>query len=487
MRLTEAIEELHAAEGADAQLAAIATYEYAKQTKGACIPSKEIPTCALMAPWLPDCPERAWIASWERMPEFEAPNGVRYRTGSSQLHAIAMSAALNWSWRVGQGPWRGPSEAGRPRIQWDVTADNLSEVVQETHSMWLATPEQQRGPHPIGPLVRAWQERPVAVAPFRPKRRAALPKLQRLEQAGPRLRNMPGFYGETAPRQSQLTLPGLALEPRLQCASGLLSLYDGCGGPLNTQGRGAPWALRLFIGAMLHLPVEQRDGYWRTLRFPLAEVEAWLHPGGWDRSNRHKYWHRLPEALHAMARDMGWLPVPGVGLVRIVQPSVIPQSPDAPGVEFTIRIPTQAARGDRIDWPKLCEYGKHSAALYRAYLSACAIMGQSARKGQPLTRLIAAPVPSNGSRPARRKDGKILRDPAAVVPNPAARYALGLTERELAQVIGFDPQVRQYRAKARAAFEQLHADGVIELARDGERWRIFGPDGRPAEDSVVMR
>ena len=38
------------------------------------------------------------------------------------------------------------------------------------------------------------------------------------------------------------------------------------------QGRGAPWELHLWIGAILHLPIAQRDSNWHVLRLPTAEV-----------------------------------------------------------------------------------------------------------------------------------------------------------------------------------------------------------------------
>jgi len=380
---------------------------------------------------------------------------------------------------IGEGPPPEPVD-GKILFHWRTRPSGTEAVLAAIHDLWFGRPHGERGKHPLGPFVEWWQARPVEAQPYRPKVRASLPRLAQIE-ANDRLRTLPGLqYGEPAREPAQLVLPGMPDPSGTACPSGILRLYDAVGGPLTTQGRGAPWALRLFVGAMLHLPVGQRDGEWRTLRFPLREVEDWLHPGGWDRSNRHKYWHRLPEALLFMRREMGLWSVDGLGWVEILRPTVIPQRPTDPGVEFSIRIPRQAANGDRLDWPRLARYGKDSAALYRAYLVAAEFMGRSARHGQPITHRIAAPLLGPNDKPRRRKGGTTVRKPGKQVPNPAARYVRGLTEADLASLIGFDPTKRYDRYRARKAFERLTEDSAIKLVRTGspkqQRYRIFGPD-----------
>ena len=97
-------------------------------------------------------------------------------------------------------------------------------------------------------------------------------------------------------------------------------------------------------------------------------------------------------------------------------------------VEFVLRLPVEAAHGDRLDWPQLCHYGQRSATLYRAYLGAVAFMGRSARNGQPITERIAAPVLGPDGKQLRGKGGRIRRDPTQTIPNPAARYVRELSE-----------------------------------------------------------
>lgn len=74
------------------------------------------------------------------------------------------------------------------------------------------------------------------------------------------------------------------------------------------QGRGARWELRLLIGSLQLLAVDQRDGgNWRTLRLETQEVECWLYPHG--SSNRRRDWEKLPGALVRMRERLSWVPV----------------------------------------------------------------------------------------------------------------------------------------------------------------------------------
>ena len=71
-----------------------------------------------------------------------------------------------------------------------------------------------------------------------------------------------------------------------------------------------------------------------------------------------------------------------------------------------------------------------------------------------------------------------MRSTTELTVNPAARYVRPLDDKDLARMIGFDPKKnRAYLHRGREAFEQLHADGVIDLRKDDGGWRIFGPGG----------
>ena len=326
--------------------------------------------------------------------------------------------------------------------------------------------------------------RPEAVAPYLPVRRATLPGFGRISD---RSALLPAFVADDIGEPQRPQLPGFASVPA--CASWLLDLYDRAGGRSMRQGRGAPWDLRLFVYALLHLHVSDRDGLWRTIDVPhlpdhakrledatgerRLSVSEWLHGPKW--SNARRDWHLLPEALDRLAGGLGRVYLPGVGDVLIVTASAIPRSRTDPVVQFSVRIPGAAAHGDRIDWPTLTEYGRQSAVLFRAYLSAVAWMGKSARYGMPLTAEIPQAVRYAGGRPKRRQGGRIVRS-GNLEPNPLARFVGALCEHDLTAMIGFDPQSRDHRRQARAAWRRLHDDGVIDLRVEaGGRFRIFGP------------
>ena len=316
---------------------------------------------------------------------------------------------------------------------------------------------------------------PTPVEPYRPTNRASLPGLHRSGSHGPEL---PSFVPDDAPEQLQFDLPGF--EPTVTgCPSWLLWLYDRAGGAQIPQtGRVAPAPMRLFIGALLHLGIDDRDGEWHTVHLATDEVIFWLHPGGW--ANRRRDWDRFPAALHAM-RQLTYLPVDGIGYVALLFPSIIPRKPTDPMVQFTIRVPPSAARGARIDWPRLCRYGIESATVYRAYLAVSAYLDRTAHRGHPITAEIAAPL--TGPRgPRLRKDGRIARSPIDRIKNKATRYVTPLTEAGLTTMLGFNPDDRDHRRKARIAFEKLHEDGAIDLHREGREWWLFGPRTAPRPD-----
>lgn len=315
------------------------------------------------------------------------------------------------------------------------------------------------------------RRRPAAVTVYEPITRASLPRLVKL---GETEANLPDFptAGAPVPDSQMLRLPPGADDVVRACPSWLLWLFARAGGDSWKGGGGAPWPLRLFVYALLHLNVDLRDGEWHTIRFDTETVIGWLHPNGWK--NIRRDWELLPAALDWMRR-LAYVPVPGFGRVAMLFPSVIPSERSDPLVEFTIRIPPSAAYGDRLDWPLLIRYGAESARMFRAYLGVTAWLGRSAHAGHPITRQIGKPLYRPDGKPRRRKNGAIVRSKTHFGPNPFAGYAKPeLTERDLATMMGFDPDDRRRRHEARHDFERMDDDGVIDLQRSGYRFVIFG-------------
>ena len=358
------------------------------------------------------------------------------------------------AWRVEMGdPVHGGARVAAEAAAWRGEVVRLANVARAG-----------AGLSALAVAVEAGGMRPAVADPFRPRPRASLPRLHRVTVADARAL-------AAAPDQ-QAALPEFETAPAAGCPSWILWLWAACGGPAMTQGRGAPASLRLFVGALLHLRVSDRDGEWRTLRFPVAEVERWLHPGGW--TNRRRDWQRLPAALADMRRVT--VPLAGVGEVTLVSPTVIPTDPSDPLVEFTVRLPAAAASGARLDWLRLCQYGALSAPAYRAYLAATAAMDRAAYHGAPATKQIGAPIMDGQGRPVRGRGGRIRRRADLLVPHPAARMVPRWSDADAARFVGFDPDDRRRRRDARLALERLAADGVLDLERcaDG-RFALFAP------------
>ena len=363
-----------------------------------------------------------------------------------------------------------------------VSDDGTSEMVaiqalpfELVHANWCSHGKPSRPVHPVVPLVRAWQRRPRVGKDFRPRERASLARLHLI--TADQVQRLPNF--DQSPQdgnQLQPHLPGLSAVEGYACPSWLLSLYDRAGGRVLSQGKGAPWDLRLMIAALLHLHIDERDGFTRTRSFSAKYVESWLHPDGWR--NRSRDWHLFPEAL-ARIDSLSRLYIPGHGRFGLVWASGIPAFHMDRTVEFHLRIPGRAAAGARLSWPRLCRYGAESAVLYRAYLAAVAYLDRSSVDGHPITVEIGAPVLDAHGEPIRLqgkggKPGPMVRDHGSLSENPASRYVGVLDGYDLARMVGLDPSNRVYRFKARRAFERLNLDGVIDLRETGSGLRIFG-------------
>ena len=61
------------------------------------------------------------------------------------------------------------------------------------------------------------------------------------------------------------------------------------------------------------------------------------------------------------------------------------------------------------------------------------------------------------------------------IDNPEAAYVPTHDDRALARMLNYDSEIKQYRAAARKAFATLAEDGVIDLRKGGDGWRIFAP------------
>ena len=349
---------------------------------------------------------------------------------------------------------------------------SITESIKISWEAWAVCFEEYGGRNPLGASVEAYVVRLPEISPFKPKKRAVLPVFEKVEVG--EAKELIEVQAEPPPGTQlfleipEIRTPGVAFW--------LLDLYNRAGGAANQRGRGAPWPMRLLVGGILHIPIGQRDGNWHCFRLPTDDVIRWLRPDGW--SQKKSRWEQFPQALEEVNR-LGWIPIPGVGRVQVFGVSVIPERPTDPFVEFIARVPPSAAHGARIDWARLCKYGTESSPVYRAYLTVCAFMHDSAHYGQPVTKLIGKPLLNADGEPIRKKGGKIVRSQTDFEPNSKTRYVKGLTKAELTAAIGLKADVRENQSATIKAFKRLENDGVIDLQTEGrggryQKYFIFG-------------
>ena len=302
-----------------------------------------------------------------------------------------------------------------------------------------------------------------------------LPRFSRVSDK--EARTLPGFEVGSPPVRDAI-LPGFD-GVASSVPSWLLSVYDQAGGKTEARGRGAPWPLRLFVGALLSLPIEFRDGRQQLMPLTTRELARWLLPGGWDR--RPAAFERLRRALRDLDRLRIPVPVEGTSgmSLRLVDCVGLPLAYDRGRgpVVLRVSIPAGAARGARVEWERLTQYGAESAPLYRAYLSAVAVLDYSARAGRALTPHVPSPLRDTHGNPQRRKGGAIVRSKVTMMPNPAGRFVRWLSPDDVRAMVGLAADTRTNVKRARDALEHLEADGVVAIERRQDGLiRLWAPD-----------
>ena len=431
----------------------------------------------------PDVPDMKALTAW--FVADDPPPTVR-QEANQRLEAVVGTGTR---WIVGDIVRFAVGGGGRTEstgsLRLVAISGNNATLVADVHQTWTALGSDRPRPrHPLAPLVAGWQARPREVEPAKLTRRASLPRLHRAPAT--EVTFLPGFEAPPAPRPTdpfEPVLPGFEPFVAGGVPSWLLALFDSTGEVSMHPGRGAPWALRLFVYSCLHVRTEERDGRSVILPWTLADIENMLWPNGWDRANRRRDWRQFRTVMKRLSALRPSIVGPdGLEyLVEVVSVPVVPRKWSRTAkMPVRVAIPASAAAGARIaDWPLLLQHGAESAPLFRAHLAAVAILDYAARRGHGITQTIEAVVTREDGRPVRRKGGHLVRDPARKIPNPAARFVGRLTDDDLRRAIGLTARTRTNRARARRAFERLASDGMIDLQRESDGTvRIFAPSRR---------
>lgn len=259
----------------------------------------------------------------------------------------------------------------------------------EVHRKWLSeqihyTP-QGPGPHPLAPLINAWQHRVRPVqAELRPDR--IFPSRLALVRATDR-RSSTLFSARPLEHEQRNQLPLKGMEPERSFAALPLALYEAGGGPTNTS-QSAALPFRLWIESILALPYGQRQpGQPVLIEISLSELIKRLYPGMPGQTSRRKprttEWRpRLEAAVEVL--DTMWLDYPGRRR-RVVIVSQIPET-----VEHDVRIVVDLPDGAK-DGPvlphDLGRWGLKSAVAYRGLINLSFAWYEPGRTSHPVRRI----------------------------------------------------------------------------------------------------
>ena len=212
-------------------------------------------------------------------------------------------------------------------------------------------------------------------------------------------------------------------------------------------GRGAPYGLRLWIEAILSVPVSERSGT-RTIAIPFGQmVKALFNRYRRDQfpalSAAFRTVHNMGIAWGDRGAESVWVPV----VVRNR-----PERWDAydSDVVFEVKLPPGSGSGPLVYKPHLREIGRHSAPGYRATLGLCHLWD---RYGANNGRFIQATIP----RLARNDDGDLVSADGEVLltkkNQPISQYMIGKGEnRQLrSDVVALDDQGNRVYSISQAA------------------------------------
>ena len=456
-------------------LAAVARAVWHNAHAGAECPAAAIPTPKALMEWLPKCPA-----------------DVRVDFGV-QLDAISLLT----------------------------TTDSLlaTATLLVPHRLWLAHPEP-RPRHPLAPLVDAWQR--LAPVPVEVDRRkgAILPAPLRNAQRDPA--TLPLTLDRSTPlgpirEPEQGYLPGLAPPSSLVPPVPWLTLYDlTARGPMQTRGRGAPLAQRLFVEVLTAVHVGDRGtaAEWTTAPpVTLGDLFAWCWPRYYDRAaGRMRGGYKRTKHLAPLVRalvELDNMRIEHEGMLRrLIRVDDLPASAtplDAP-IRFHVRHLPGSDRGPMIDRASMRRWGVVSAPAWRAAVRLAYLWDEAKRRNNGARVYATRPMVARGPGgvvlgadrlPLRDRRGAVVSDwsdrravllgadgkPAgndnapAFERNPAADRLPELGPDDLIR-LAFNGNLATNRRKrlhlARQALTAMEAAGEVVIERGaGGAWRII--------------
>ena len=408
----------HDADSEPEIIAAVARIQFRRCNPGADCPDDEIPDPAALAAWLERCPADALDEAnrilRRLIGDMEYPDSARW----------AVATIRDWSTNFGLGTGVPPNSPRSRLMAAHSDSDPVAlSTIETIHRVWRAQEDARpasarRAPHPLDPLLRAWQQRPCKVeadtleTAIMPDPlfawaggagRSPAPAILTL----PRHDNeLPINLGPGEP-DPMLYLPGFEPPESEIVQAPALVMVDEAGFGALTGGSGARLDKRLFVYSLLAVPYsERRPGGRYELRPKLRELVhtlLWPAPcstgtGKGDRSTWKPSRHgsTLHRAMNAVT--LAGVQLPDGRTSRPVMFRTLPDFNDLDSVaEIEIKLPDIAGHGPRVHRGNLIAAGVTSDPAYNAWLTLATFWD----------RMKA----SNGGRRIYATRPKALRDP----------------------------------------------------------------------------
>ena len=212
--------------------------------------------------------------------------------------------------------------------------------LETVHQVWKATPPQDRPPHPLLPIVAAWQDRPTPIDPDRGAKPIVSGTLtKRINRETPQAPALDVVdVPDLVPYQTDLFTPALGDVPSL-----VKTLYDVPGGTPTRQGR-APLAAVLWLEGLLSIPTQYRDGQLHSIDFTRREI--YEHWAGCDARN----WDHRKAARQDLA--LGRMTNTTVAVGEGWYKPLLVQATEGPHlssrVSLLVRLPPEAQQGPAV-------------------------------------------------------------------------------------------------------------------------------------------
>ncbi|MDD9985613.1 MAG: hypothetical protein OXQ31_05035 [Spirochaetaceae bacterium] len=411
-------------------------------------------------------------------------------------------------------PWIA-SDGGAEDFRAVVPGTDKPLDIMECHRRWLDLPEHPR--HLVSVMVESWDR----LAPRRVGRdlRSSAIIPHSLRDADRNQGVLPLGLDRTTPlgpiqEYEQGYLPGLEPPTSLVPPVPWLTLYDLTGvGPVQTRGRGAPLAQRLFVEVLTAVLIGDRDPEWSTAPpVTLRDLFEWLWPRYYDRTadrmrggyDRSKHLEPLRRALVELDNMRILYDRYERRLIRVDDLPTAATALDDP-IRFHVRYPPNGDHGPMIERAGARRWGVVSAPAWRSTIRLAYLWDDAKHRNNGARVYATRPVVARGSggallgtdgKPLRDRHGAMVTDwsdrravilgadgrptsdsnPPTYERNPAADRVPELGPDDLI-LLAFDKNLDTNRYKrlllAREALRAKEAAGEVVIEAAGEGWRII--------------